>query len=189
MRWKDICKLCTDLQIDRWLRNRHHHHHHNNQCPPPPPPQSERPPPPPPPQQDFVFQHPFTAIVSGPTSCGKTYFLMTLLQHCSTKIFPPPERILWLYKRWQPLYDVIQQTVPIVDFIQGIPLELDQDSFIHPGTKNLVILDDLMSTAAKDYKLTSYLQRAVIIEICQSWLLIKTCTITKILPRDETVTI
>ena len=48
------------------------------------------------------------------------------------------------------IYDVIQQTVPRVDCI---PLELDQDSFIHPGTKNLVILDDLMSTAAKDSRI------------------------------------
>ena len=75
-----------------------------SECPPPAP-QSERPPPPPPErpqpplQQDFMFQHPFTANVSGPTSCGKTYFVMTLLQHCKTKIFPPPKRILWLYKR------------------------------------------------------------------------------------------
>ena len=68
-----------------------------------------------------------------------------------TKISPPPERIIWLYKRWQPLYDVIQETVyPKVDFIQGIPLDLDQDSFINPSARNLVILDDLMSTAAKD---------------------------------------
>ena len=68
-----------------------------------------------------------------------------------TKILPPPERIIWLYKRWQPLYDVIQETVyPKVDFIQGIPLDLDQDSFINPSARNLVILDDLMSTAAKD---------------------------------------
>ena len=39
---------------------------------------------------------------------------------------------------------------PKVDFIQGIPLDLDQDFFIHPSKRNLVILDDLMSTAAKD---------------------------------------
>ena len=45
----------------------------------------------------------------------------------------------------------IKETVyPKVDFIQGIPLDLDQDSFIHPSKRNLVILDDLMSTAAKD---------------------------------------
>ena len=116
-------------------------------------------PPPPPPSsptqhtqlQNFVFRHPFTANVSGPTSCGKTYFVKTLLQNCMTKISPPPERIIWLYKRWHPLYDVIQETVyPKVDFIQGIPLDLDQDSFINPSTRNLVILDDLMSAAAKD---------------------------------------
>ena len=102
-------------------------------------------------QQSFVFRHPFTANVSGPTSCGKTYFVKLLLQHCMTKISPPPERIVWLYKRWQPLYDVIKETVyPKVDFIQGIPLDLDQDSFIHPSKRNLVILDDLMSTAVKD---------------------------------------
>lgn len=69
-------------------------------------------------------------------------------------IWPSPERILWLYKRWQPLYDVIKSTVyPSVEFMQGIPLDLDQDSFIHPRTRNLVILDDLMSTASKDSRI------------------------------------
>lgn len=77
-----------------------------------------------------------------------------LLQHCLKMIWHPPEIIVWLYKRWQPLYDVIQSTVyPKVEFIQGIPLDLDQDSFIDPKTKNLVILDDLMSTASKDSRI------------------------------------
>lgn len=31
-------------------------------------------------QQDFSFQHPFTANVSGPTCSGKTYFVKMLLQ-------------------------------------------------------------------------------------------------------------
>ena len=49
------------------------------------------------------------------------------------------------------MYDVIQETVyPKVGFIQGIPLDFDQDSFINPSARHLVILDDLMSTAAKD---------------------------------------
>lgn len=69
-------------------------------------------------------------------------------------ICPPPERILWLYKRWQPLYDVIKSTVyPSVEFMQEIPLDLVQDSFIHPRTRKLVILDDLMSTASKDSRI------------------------------------
>ena len=100
-----------------------------------------------------MFFHPFTANVSGPTFCGKTYFVKTLLQNCMTKISPPPQKIIWLYKRWQPLYDVIKTTVsPQVEFIQGIPLDLDQDSFINPRIRNLVILDDLMSSSAKDHR-------------------------------------
>ncbi|KAK3092712.1 hypothetical protein FSP39_006378 [Pinctada imbricata] len=124
--------------------------------PPPPPPSSQAYPPPPPPpppqqQQSFVFKHPFTANVSGPTACGKTYFVKTLLQRCIKKISPYPERIIWLYKRWQPLYDEIKATVyPRVEFIQGIPLDMEQDTFIHPSKRNLVILDDLMSSSAKD---------------------------------------
>lgn len=105
-------------------------------------------------QQGFVFKHPFTANISGATCCGKTYFCIMLLQHCLKMIWHPPERIVWLYKRWQPLYDVIQSTVyPKVEFIQGIPLDLDQDSFIDPKTRNLVILDDMMSTASKDSRI------------------------------------
>lgn len=104
--------------------------------------------------QEFVFPHPFTANVSGPTCSSKTYFVKTLLQHCMTKVSLPPQRILWLYKRWQTLYDIIKATVcPPVGFIRSIPLDLEQDSFVHPGTRNLVILDDLMSTAAKDSRI------------------------------------
>lgn len=45
-------------------------------------------------------------------------------------IWHPPERIVWLYKRWQPLYDVIQSKVySKVEYIQGILLDLDQDFF------------------------------------------------------------
>ena len=53
------------------------------------------------------------------------------------------------------MYDEIQTTVfPKVEFIQGIPLDLDKDTFINPKMKNLIILDDLMSTASKDPRIT-----------------------------------
>ena len=93
--------------------------------------------------------------MSGPTSCGKTFLVKAILQNCNSLLYPIPDRIIWLYKRWQPLYDEIQTTVfPKVEFIQGIPLDLDKDSFINPKMKNLIILDDLMSTASKDPRIT-----------------------------------
>jgi len=103
----------------------------------------------------FCFRHSFTMIVSGPTSCGKTFFVTTLLQYNHIKLSPSPQRIIWLYKRWQPLYDVIKATVrPSVEFIQGVPLDLVQDQFLDPNTSYLIILDDLMSTAAKDQRIS-----------------------------------
>ncbi|CAC5417766.1 unnamed protein product [Mytilus coruscus] len=89
--------------------------------------------------------------VSGPTSCGKTYFLKQLLQNLDT-VSPKPQRIIWLYRRRQPLYEEIKNTV--LQFIQGIPLDLENDSFFDPTERNLIILDDLMSTAAKDPRIT-----------------------------------
>ncbi|XP_053394288.1 UPF0746 protein DDB_G0281095-like [Mercenaria mercenaria] len=106
-------------------------------------------------QEMFSFQHPFTCIVSGPTSCGKTFFMKQLLQQVKDKIQPPPQRIIWLYKRWQPLYDIIQNTVlPRVEFMKGVPLNLEKDDFINPRVRNIIILDDMAAEASKDLRVT-----------------------------------
>jgi hypothetical protein len=104
---------------------------------------------------NIVLKHPFTMVISGPTSCGKTSLVSYILQHVQHLIDPPPQRIVWLYKRWQPLYDLIQRMVkPSVEFIQGIPPGLEHDEFFNPGVRNLIVLDDLMSTATKDSRIT-----------------------------------
>ena len=51
--------------------------------------------------KSFQFQHPFIMTISGPTGSGKTQFFLDILK--SNKINPKPERIVYLYKRWQPL--------------------------------------------------------------------------------------
>lgn len=141
-------------------------------------------------QQIFQFKHPFTANISGPTSCGKTFFVKLLLQNCLTKVSPPPERIIWLYKRWQPLYDVIKDTVlPTVEFIQGIPIDLEEDSFLNPQKRNILILDDLMSSAPRILESMNYLQKEVITETFQSSLSTKICSTIKIQPKEEIVNI
>ena len=64
-------------------------------------------------------------------------------------------RIVWLYKRWQPLYTAIQRTVmPRVEFIRGIPPDLHDDDFFDPRMNNLLVLDDLFSEAGKDKRIT-----------------------------------
>ena len=49
------------------------------------------------------------------------------------------------------MYDEIKPTVwPKVGFEQGIPLDLEKDSYIDPSFRNMILLDDLISRAAKD---------------------------------------
>ena len=104
-------------------------------------------------QQTMIFQHPFTMSVSGPTSCGKTTFVKKLL--LNNLIQPLPTRIIWLYRRWQPLYDDVKRAVyPPVEFIQGIPAKLGEDTFVSTLDNNVIVLDDLMSTASKDSRIT-----------------------------------
>ena len=98
-----------------------------------------------------TFQHPFTMTISGPTSSGKTYFVHKMLQ--SDLITPRPDRIVYLYKRWQPLYDTMKETVPNIEFVQGIPSDIDKDDFFDVNKRNMVILDDMMIAAAGDVKI------------------------------------
>lgn len=89
--------------------------------------------------------------------CGTHVLLQNVflfMQNCLKMKWHPPVRIVWLYKRWQPLYDVIQSKVySKVEYIQGILLDLDHDFFINLKTRNIVILDDLMLSASKDSRI------------------------------------
>jgi hypothetical protein len=40
--------------------------------------------------------------------------------------------------------------VPRVEFVRGIPYKVDGDHYFDPRIRNVIVLDDLMSTAAKD---------------------------------------
>ena len=86
---------------------------------------------------DTRLKHPFTCIVAGPTGCGKTTFVTRLLQRASSFIDPPPEKVVRCYGEWQHLYS----TIPEVRFVDGLP----DESLFNSKTKNLVIIDDLMT--------------------------------------------
>ena len=91
----------------------------------------------------LTFAHPFTCTISGASKCGKTALTKKILE--SSLIQPPPQRVLFIYKRWQPLYTEMKLKMPHIQFIQGIPLNIDSDDFLDPKVKNLIVLDDQMS--------------------------------------------
>jgi len=50
------------------------------------------------------FVHPFTAIVPGPTSCGKAHFVFRLIDNAPTAIYPPPGKIIYCYGEYHELF-------------------------------------------------------------------------------------
>lgn len=98
---------------------------------------------------DFRLQHPFSALVSGPSNSGKTYFVKTLMYNsekmCSVKF----DNFIYIYSCWQPLYDELMQVFDI-KFIEGIPKSLNDEFLFPPHKKSLLILDDIMDNASSN---------------------------------------
>ena len=101
----------------------------------------------------FAFKHPFTMMIAAPTGGGKTWFVKKLLENQSKWIQPPPERIVWLYGQWQPMYEEMRRTIPGIEFVKGIPSNIGEDRFLDPSVRNLLVIDDLMSDATKDTRI------------------------------------
>jgi hypothetical protein len=68
-----------------------------------------------------------------------------------------------------------------VEFVRGIPSDLDRDHYFDPRIRNVIVLDDLMSTAAKDSRINDlFAERS-------HHRLTRTCFSEKTPPRGETV--
>jgi len=82
------------------------------------------------------FVHPCTAIIVGPTSCGKTRFVFRLIDNAERMIDPPPRKIVYCYGEYQELF----RAYPRVVFHQGLPDLNDFDGSVPV----LLVIDDLM---------------------------------------------
>lgn len=87
----------------------------------------------------LAFRHPFTAMVAGPTSCGKTRFVFRLIDNAECMVEPPPSKIVYCYGEYQQLFC----RYPHVQFRKGLP-EIDDFDGQEPV---LLIVDDLMHEA------------------------------------------
>ena len=88
---------------------------------------------------DVRLKHAFTCTVAGPTNSGKTWFVFRLLKHAENMITPPPEKIVYCYGEFQPIF----AEYPSVEFHEGLP---SVDRF-DGRQRVLLIIDDLMNEA------------------------------------------
>ena len=92
---------------------------------------------------DIRFQHPYTAVLAGPTGSGKTQFIRNFLKNLKNLVVPVPTMILFCYAEWQPAYEEMKTFGLNIHFIKGVG---DLDSLTQ-GPPKLVIVDDLMAEA------------------------------------------
>ena len=67
--------------------------------------------------------HPFTAILSDPTQCGKTNFIFRFIENVEELMLPQPERIVYCYGKYQFIFAEYSQ----VEFREGLPKFSDCD--------------------------------------------------------------
>ena len=68
---------------------------------------------------------------------------------------PPPQRIIWCYEQWQPMYLKMIDTIPGVEFYEGIPSEINSRDFLDVSKRNLIVLDDLMALSGGDKRIAN----------------------------------
>ena len=97
-----------------------------------------------------MFHGPCTILISGPTGSGKSQLTRKILFH-RQKLFAsnPPQKILYCYNVFQPLFEQIEYECPGIVFHQGLPSEQFIDQFSSDRVHSICVLDDLAHLASK----------------------------------------
>ena len=103
---------------------------------------------------DCRLQHPFTCMVSGMTGSGKTYLVKQILQSMHQSIFPPPDRIVWIYAQDQPVYHELKESIRCIEFVCGIPENINEEGYFNIDRNNVLVLDDMMTDCKDDDRVT-----------------------------------
>jgi hypothetical protein len=94
----------------------------------------------------WIFKHPCTCILAGPTQSGKTTLMKTILNNHHDLFYPTISQIIYCYSVWQDNFEILKIQNPSIVFHNGL-IEIEN---IDSKQNNLLILDDLMNTCKND---------------------------------------
>ncbi|MES9994351.1 MAG: hypothetical protein ABW098_20570, partial [Candidatus Thiodiazotropha sp.] len=92
---------------------------------------------------------------------GKSFWTFRLLREKEDMFSSPPEKVLYCYGMYQPLFDTMEKEMPFVTFHPGLPSEDMLQDVANPNTCNLVILDDLMEYVTSSTEMESLFVKGV----------------------------
>ena len=93
---------------------------------------------------DIRLKENFKLFISGPSRCGKTFFVSELLENIDTITKEPPETIIYVYKVWQSKFDEMKNVVHI--FMEDNENVIQNIKDVAQGQGIFVIFDDLINS-------------------------------------------
>lgn len=92
----------------------------------------------------FTFQHPFTCMIAGPTSSGKTVLMESIIKNSHMMIsgLSKKPKTVWCYGQWQAGYNKAD-----IEYHEGLVDDISD--------YDLVIVDDLMTELGSDQRLAN----------------------------------
>ena len=87
------------------------------------------------------FHHPTSVQIAWNSGSGKSVLVANIIR--LSKLDPPPQRIHWFYRQYQPLYSELLSEGYDIKFIEGLPEEISQANYFDKRYRNLCVIDDL----------------------------------------------
>ena len=93
---------------------------------------------------DITLKGNFKLFISGPSQCGKTFFVADLLQNIETFAREPPQAVVYIYSVWQTKFDEMKTLVTY--FIEDNENIYDTIREIASNQPTMVVFDDLINS-------------------------------------------
>ena len=93
---------------------------------------------------DIQLKENFKVFISGPSRCGKTFFVADLLQNLDRFAKQPPSLVIYIYKVWQWKFDEMKSLVHV--FMEDDDHIVEKIKQYANGIPILVVFDDMLNS-------------------------------------------
>ena len=100
-----------------------------------------------------MIRQPASVIIAGPSGSGKSELVENLLRE-KKLFYPPPQKMVYCYDRWQPRFDRMKKHSKVI-FYKGLPPEGALVKWFKPEHHGILILDDLMEESGNHKRVFS----------------------------------
>lgn len=94
-------------------------------------------------------------MISGATMSRKKKFIHRILRSAKGAFEIPPQKLIYCYNQYQPLFDNMEQTIPNLLLYQGLPSRDQIEEWTEAVKHKVLILEDLMTQVAKSTQISS----------------------------------